>query len=605
MRVGDNTAMMWFKYFIFCALIFAVHGVSLQLDDINATAFANEIKTWVKEQRETHTFRQMINRLRIPPELQNCDWKFYKGEKAKSICTICEGIFKTFINFRRQGKSDEFIENSVINLCTLLNIQTKRVCEGAVRLNMPIILHIVDSRENLTANTICGTILESKSCPLKDPEFKWNITLSNDAATIIPDNETEEKMKIVQITDIHYDPLYEPNGNANCKEPVCCRKGQNTTGTTSLAGYWGDYQSCDTPFHAVIDALTQINDTHKDIDAIYFTGDIIDHGIWETSKEGNIESLMQIYDKIKDTFKNIPVYPIFGNHEPQPVNQFAPTYVTEDHLTTNWLYKLLADLWINTYNWLPESTRSTILQGGYYTFSPKKGFRIIVLNNNICYSYNWWLWYDPQYPANQLQWLADTLLNAEKNGEFVHILSHMPVSSKSCIKTWRDEYLRIINRFSHLIKAEFNGHTHNDELVLLPSSDTTNGYIAWNGGSITTYTKLNPNYKVYTVASSNYEVTDYDNWMYNLNLANKNSHERPNWYKSYSFKEEYGVSDLSAKSLSNWFNTAVKNETLVNKYYKHFYKQAPPSLEADCNLNCKKQRFCQMALTTENACNNI
>lgn len=50
----------------------------------------------------------------------------------------------------------------------------------------------------------------------------------------------------------------------------------------------------------------------------------------------------------------------------------------------------MADLWIG-YGWLPESTRSTILQGGYYTVIPKKGFRIIALNSNVCYSYNWYV----------------------------------------------------------------------------------------------------------------------------------------------------------------------------------------------------------------------
>lgn len=115
-----------------------------------------------------------------------------------------------------------------------------------------------------------------------------------------------------------------------------------------------------------------------------------------------------------------------------------------------------------------------------------------------------WLWYDPKYPTNQLQWLADTLLNAEKNGEFVHILSHIPANSNGCLNSWRREYVKIINRFSHLIKAEFNGHTHNDELVVFYNSNTKYQNVAWNGGSITTYSRLNPNYKVYTVNSSNY-----------------------------------------------------------------------------------------------------
>ncbi|XP_017757885.1 PREDICTED: sphingomyelin phosphodiesterase 1-like, partial [Eufriesea mexicana] len=362
---------------------------------------------------------------------------------------------------------------------------------------------------------------------------------------------------------------------------------------------------CDTPWHAITDALKHIKDIHQDIDVIYFTGDIIDHGVWETSKEGNIESLIKIYNYINNVFNDTIIYPILGNHEPNPLNQFAPKSITQNNLTTNWLYKLMADLWIE-YGWLPESTRSTILQGGYYTVNSKKKFRIIALNTNVCYSYNWWLWYSPKDPDNQLQWLVNTLLEAEKNNEFVHILSHIPANSNSCLRTWKREYLRIINRFSHLIKAEFNGHTHNDEIAIFYNSNNEAKNVAWNGGSITAYSKLNPNYKIYTVNCSNYEVTDYQNWMYDLSLANKNINIRPTWYKSYSFKTEYGLSDLSVKSLSNWLSIAIKNETLLNKYYKNFYKQAKPSLQGICNLNCKKQYLCRTIVHLESkSCNDI
>jgi len=68
--------------------------------------------------------------------------------------------------------------------------------------------------------------------------------------------------------------------------------------------------------------------------------------------------------------------------------RFAPKNITDNNLSTQWLYEMIADLWID-FGWLPESTRFTILQGGFYTVSPKKGFRIIALNNNVCYCYNW------------------------------------------------------------------------------------------------------------------------------------------------------------------------------------------------------------------------
>jgi len=115
------------------------------------------------------------------------------------------------------------------------------------------------------------------------------------------------------------------------------------------------------------------------------------------------------------------------------------------------------------------------------------------------------LWYQPKDPYDQLQWLADTLLQAEKDGEFVHILAHVPANDE-CQSTWKREYLKIVNRYARIIRAQFNGHTHNDEVQLFYSNDnsSTVNNVAWNGGSATAYSNLNPNYKLYIVDSKNY-----------------------------------------------------------------------------------------------------
>lgn len=117
-----------------------------------------------------------------------------------------------------------------------------------------------------------------------------------------------------------------------------------------------------------------------------------------------------------------------------------------------------------------------------------------------------WLWYEPKDPVAQLQWLADTLLQAEKDAEFVHILAHIPPEYIDCFSTWKREYMKIINRFAHIIKAQFNGHSHNDELQLFYSNDNKIkiNNVAWNGGSLTAFTELNPNYKLYIVDNNNY-----------------------------------------------------------------------------------------------------
>ncbi|XP_012271398.1 sphingomyelin phosphodiesterase-like [Orussus abietinus] len=569
---------------------------SVNTEDVNVRSMTNQIDLLVKTGQETTLLKRMISTLAIPKELQRTDWKSFTGERAKHICIICQAVVKTAITMRRTGASLDTIEGIIIKLCIALNLQTVDVCHGAIELNAPILFYIVDKRPNLTETDICGVILQTKSCTTANSEFEWSVNIASGSAKVIQKERSDRTVKILQITDVHYDPSYEPRGNADCDEPICCRQGQNKTNTSGLtAGYWGDYHYCDTPWHAVTDVLDHIKDVHKNITYIYFTGDIIDHGIWETTKAGNIESLTKSYAELYDTFGDIPVYPIFGNHEPQPANIFAPSYLKNEDFSTEWLYTLMADTWIN-YGWLPESTRSTILKGGFYTVSPKKGFRIIALNNNVCYTYNWWLLYDPRDPDDQLRWLIDILEKAEESNEYVHILAHIPPGDESCYITWSREYRRIVNRFAHIITGQFNGHTHNDELRIFYDleNNTKPVNVAWNGGSLTTYPSLNPNYKTYDVNANTFEIEDIHTWIYNLTLANENPTQRPQWFESYSFKEQYGLRDLSLNSLNDWVITLSQNSSMLRTYHKNFIKLADPGLQIGCQNTCLKEYLCKI-----------
>ena len=72
--------------------------------------------------------------------------------------------------------------------------------------------------------------------------------------------------KLVQITDIHVDPYYEPGSEASCGEPLCCRStnGQAKNKDRS-AGIWGDYRNCDTPVQTLRHVLKHINEMHSDV----------------------------------------------------------------------------------------------------------------------------------------------------------------------------------------------------------------------------------------------------------------------------------------------------------------------------------------------------
>lgn len=119
--------------------------------------------------------------------------------------------------------------------------------------------------------------------------------------------------------------------------------------------------------------------------------------------------------------------------------------------------------------------------------------------------YTRWLLYESQSLQDQLQWMHDTLLAAEMDNEMVHILSHVPVNTDSCVKAWDREYRRIVVRFAHIIAGQFNGHTHYDEFSIFYSpggSEALN--IAFNGGSGTSFVGLNSNYRIYQADSKNF-----------------------------------------------------------------------------------------------------
>ena len=76
--------------------------------------------------------------------------------------------------------------------------------------------------------------------------------------------QKEEPLTIVQITDIHHDPSYTIDGNAECREPLCCRNTQGKPETLKAsAGYWGDYRKCDLSWHGFENALQQIKKSQR------------------------------------------------------------------------------------------------------------------------------------------------------------------------------------------------------------------------------------------------------------------------------------------------------------------------------------------------------
>ncbi|XP_058060620.1 sphingomyelin phosphodiesterase 1-like [Anopheles bellator] len=544
-------------------------------------------------------------------------------------CLLCMSSSYLFLSLYNEtvaatGRTER-VRTIAGRLCRLLGFKAY-LCDGVIGLNGDVIEYVLENRRPFPEpEDICQVYLQELDCvrdgrsitapdayrsvaisnqvPLQDTSPVWRRDHKRGAANgqcSRKDNTqgATHPLTIVHLTDIHYDPEYVVGVNADCRAEACCRVLPDlpSANDSTAAGYWGDYRDCDTPWHGVVDAMEHIRAQHAHIDAIYFTGDIVHHFTWNTTVETNEDDMRQVFDLMKRTFPGVPIYPILGNHESHPANLYAPHTVTAA-LRTDYLYNFIIRQWAD---WLPmDKVRATLAEGGYYTVRTPYGVRLIGLNNNPCFVHNFWLFYSLDYFLPQLQWLHDTLLEAERANERVHILAHVPSYDDSCFIGWTREYRKIVERFAHIIAAQFNGHSHVDEFNLYYARNDPSRPIsvAWNGGSTTTFTKLNPNYKVFQFDPLSFDPIEQETWVYNLTAANLTPDRRPTWFRAYSFKDYYQLSDLSLESLGGLVRRFAQSEEQLAGYWRAKQKHSDPLLEEGCTGSCLRDALCAIVRT--------
>uniref|UniRef100_A0A8D9E2E7 Sphingomyelin phosphodiesterase n=2 Tax=Cacopsylla melanoneura TaxID=428564 RepID=A0A8D9E2E7_9HEMI len=492
----------------------------------------------------------------------------------KLSCIACQLLASLILTLPPGNPKDE-VSNSALSLCVTFFGQPEKLCRGIIEGNLDVLFDLKEQGLPLNPDKICGTVLENANCSVKNgPQVEWSLEMDygtkEDRISVRSESRAEAgEISIVQITDIHYDPEYEAGRTASCSEPLCCRNYQpNASSRADRATKYGHYNYCDMPLDVVRSALESIR-KQKNISMVYMTGDLVSHAIWETSKKKNLKVINLVADLFREYLGDIPVIPIIGNHETHPVNVFAP-YFIQGPTSTNWLYKEFIDSW----GWsLPESARQTFLKGGYYSFVVKDtNLRIIVLNSNIYQKLNWWNVLYPIDMNDQLKWFTTTLMEAEQNEEKVHILSHIPPGSEDTMQVYQREYRKIVERFEHTITAEFNGHTHYEDFTLFYDKNNSSQAVgaAYNGGSITSYYNVNPNYRVYKVDKGTWELNDFDSYGFNISLIQDDM--SPEWNKLYSFKEQYGLKSMRPEELNNLVIRMMDDSALFDKYFYNFFK---------------------------------
>ncbi|XP_018576214.1 sphingomyelin phosphodiesterase 1 [Anoplophora glabripennis] len=583
--------------FILVLCTFSIIGVysSIQQDRILEAVRNGVVKLLTADRAPNYLTKAVKNISKIKDTL----------ESDETICQSCQVVVHQVLTYRRNGANKDSMKTYFNKLCKIFTGWGNTACHGYIDIEIDPVLYMMDNKNDLTPERVCAIYFQAQKCV--DPDAKkWIIPLppppkKNEEIEEDDDDDQIGPLRILHLTDIHYDPLYKPGSNAVCKDPLCCQSGVPSK-PGNAAGYWGDYNVCDMPRHSVLNLLNHIKEKYiKDIDFIYYTGDIISHKSWASSKSENTKTIKEIYGLFASIFPNTTIYPILGNHEPHPTDFYSPEDVLQNQISTQWIFNLSVTEWSR---WLPESTQDTILKGGYYSVLIKPGFRIIAINSNFCFTSNLWLMYEDEDPRDQLAWLVEELYKAEKNKERVHILSHIPPGEILCHKQWSNQFHKIINRFAHIISAQFNGHTHIDELkVFLDEDDESDTdkviNVAFNGASFTTFVGFNPNFKIYEVDPSSAMVLDYDQYIFNLTKANQNT-TPPQWYKQYSFKNAYNLHDMSLPSFEDLLEKMSKDDDLMWQYYRFLVRDSDVKIKEGCNSKCLKKLLCYITAVETN-----
>lgn len=390
-----------------------------------------------------------------------------------------------------------------------------------------------------------------------------------------PYNPTyRQTYQILQVNDIHIDFEYLSGGIVNCKEGImCCRAnktvlpGQNPV----YAGYWGSLGgNCDLPEHT-FDQFISFVKTQIKPDYVFWLGDNENHEVDMITKDTNIQTTKILSQKLSQLLPTSKLFLAIGNHENNPVDNMDFNNI----IANQWFFNNL------TSDYTPLLTKDELAQikskGYYSTYVKERNLRIISLFSAPMDSINFYLLVRTYDADGQFSWLWNQLKTAEQNNESVFIIIHIPIGNDYSIALWDELFNAVTERYQNNIKAVFSAHTHNDHLIFHRSryDNQTVVKTQYVGPSLTTFSNLNPSFRVFKVDADTNEIIDYTQYRLDLTKYNQLGPDvNLEWDVAYTFKQEYGVPDMSPASMQTLWDKFSADYTTMGLYIANFYTMA-------------------------------
>ena len=532
--------------------------------------FTQNINKLTPEQNKEieHLFKEII--LKAQNQINNINSISSKDK----TCNLCKNIVKT----NRESIIEKYGFEGVLKIaklfCSLALDQD--VCEGAIQEYGPFTLnvlaqHVVDEEKICAAINLCDDV------QYEDVDA-WAKELLKDKPSKKKEdiNLQGDKIKMIQMTDVHYDLKYKEGSSVECTKPLCCREPAEP-GSKIVAGKFGYAGHCDINenlFKSYVDAAYNLKP-----DFIVWTGDNAPHDVWEGSQDNVYESTKKLKNMLNEKFNHsVPIYPILGNHEKYPNDAYSTSGEPE-------LLKNMADLYKE---YLDDQAYESFKKFGYYSMKHKDtNLRIIGLNCLICDTFNFYLIANQKDAKEEFKWLEKTLREAEKNNEFVYILDHIPINGNFYLTECALRMRALIDRFEYNIRGYFTGHTHVDDVVVVktyfePRRPITLNYVA---PALTTYPYVYPSFRQYIIDPKTMLIIDYEQYRLNTEEANKSGN--PVWKLSHTAKELFNVNHL--EEVNKIYNYTVGEKYIQKRVadhsrYKKYLSKESYIKECQCTI---------------------
>ncbi len=470
-------------------------------------------------------------------------------------CTLCKRIVAAVRTTVEEKYTPTEIINTIALICSIS--QDYDYCYNFYsNYGIPFLKNAFIRLTN--SDNFCHTLGFCSEGQLCEDTYDYAIRLLKDKP-----NKTKEKidtsaqtLKMIQVTDIHYDKNYVENGTIYCDTPLCCHEPASQYSRIK-SGKFGSIKNCDTNINTLksfVQAAYELNP-----DFIIWTGDNAEHDSWNSTQEEAFSATRTIKNAIDEVFQHkIPIYPVIGNHEVYPNDLWESGKEN--------IFKNLADIYKDYF--FEDQAYDTFSKYGYYTEKhPNTNLRIIALNCLYCDAVNYHhLSSNHTEAKKEFIWLESVLREAETNGEYVYILDHFPINGEFTLVECSKRLRAIFDRFDYIIRGYFSGHNHLDDIAPVrryfePRPIININYIA---PSLTSNEGdgLNPSFRQYIIDSNTKQVIDYE--QYRLNLTEANLKGQANWYLSHLATELFNVSDLTEREQMCSIN--VEGEYIQKRY---------------------------------------